>query len=198
MDVSVVISAKSREHVLSTESLPDDVEDVVVATEPGPSHARNAGIRRAEHDVLVLLDDDLRFETSWFEQFAGKVADHPERVYAARGDGLLTTVEWPDGFDPGMTRVMGFHRRAWQDVGGFKQPDYIAEDPDYGSDTDFLMSAYERGYVVDAIDHEWHHEDEVDEYTTLQNARWLYWLLTRHPRLVAPKILQLIKNGLLG
>lgn len=198
MEVSVVVPTKRREDALSTESIPDAVDEVVVATEPGPSRARNAGIERARNDVIILLDDDLRFDSSWFEAFVEDVTANPQRVYAARGDGLLTTVSWPTGFEPGMTRVMGFHRKVWSDVGGFRQPEYIEDDPDYGSDTDFLMSAYERGYTVEAIDHEWTHEDQVDNYSTAQNAQWLFWLFVNHPKLIAPRLPFLILRGTLG
>lgn len=198
MKVSVIIPTKRRDDSLSTASIPDNVDEVILATEPGPSRARNAGIERAGNDVIVLLDDDLRFGDEWFEEFVEQVQSNPDCVYAARGDGLLASVDWPTGFEPGMTRVMGFYRHVWADVGGFRQPDYIPEDPDYGSDTDFLMSAYEEGYVVKAIDHQWEHEDEVDHYTTYQNAQWLCWLLAHHPRLVAPRTPRLVLNGLVG
>lgn len=197
MEVSVVIPSLSASP-LSADSLPPEVDDVVVASEPGPSVARNAGIERARYDTLVLLDDDVVFEASWFRSLVERVESHPDRVYAARGDGLLTTVDWPAGFVPGMSRVMGFHRRAWEDVGGFEQPDQIPHDPDYGSDTDFLMAVYEAGYTVEGLAHEWDHEDEPDTYSARQHLLWLLWLAWHHPRLVGPRVPTLILNGLRG
>lgn len=197
MDVSVVIPAKDEASVLTTESLPDTVDDVLVSTVPGPSCARNDGIIRAEHDRIVVMDDDLRFDPSWFECLADRVADNPDYVYAARGTGILADLSWPQGFEPGITRVMACHKHVWDDVGGFDSPNQIPSDPDYGSDTDFLMSAYERGYTVEGIEHEWTHEDETDSYTTLQNLSWLVWLTSRHVSLVGPRIPQLLRRWLL-
>lgn len=198
MNVSVVIPTKDKTDVLTTSSLPDAVDDIVISTVAGPSRARNDGIRQAEHDYIVVMDDDLRFEASWFEGLVERLAANTGCVYAARGTGILAELSWPSGFEPGITRVMAFHRQVWEDVGGFDSPERIPEDPDYGSDTDFLMSAYERGYTVEGIEHEWVHEDETDSYTTLQNLSWLAWLTSRHARLVGPQIPQLLRRWLLA
>jgi len=198
MDVSVVIPSGTTEDLLTVESLPDDVDEVVVSTVDGPSRARNDGIERATNDLLVLLDDDLRFEESWFHDLVERTRRAPDVVFAAEGTGLLEAVSWPEGFASGMTRVMTMHRHVWADVGGFRRPGQVASDPDYGSDTDFLMSAYELGYEVRGLAHEWEHHDEPDEYTLLQNARWLLWLARRHPRLVGPRLPALLYRKLTG
>lgn len=191
MNVSVVVPS-ARESVLTLDSVPEEV-DVEVRRDEGLNRARNAGVEAAAHDVVVVLDDDLAFEAAWFRAFVERVAANPETVFAARGTGILPEVGWPSGFEPGLGRVMGFHREAWRAAGGFP------ESRSHGGDTDFLMSAHEAGYEVRAVDHEWdHRDDEEDVYTLLDNVEWLLFLLRRHPGLVAPRLPALAAAKLRG
>lgn len=191
MNASVVVPS-ARETVLTVDSVPDGV-DVEVRRDEGLNRARNAGVEAADDDVVVILDDDLAFEGAWFRAFVERVAANPGTVFAARGTGILPEVRWPSGFEPGLGRVMGFHREAWRAAGGFP------ESRSHGGDTDFLMSAYEAGFDVRAVDHEWDHvDDEEDVYTLLDNVEWLLFLLRRHPRLVGPRLPALVATKLGG
>ena len=181
--ISVVIPS-NRERVLTTDSVPDrpDVE-VQVRRDEGLNRARNAGVANASHDVVLILDDDLVFEGVWFERVIDRIAAEPRTVVTVRGTGILPQVSWPDGFTPGMGRVMGFRKDVWRDAGGFPVP------CSHGGDTDFLMSAFEAGYTVVGIEHEFEHrDDDEDHYNFLDNIRWLATLMRRHPRLVGPRL----------
>lgn len=191
MTVSVVVPS-AREHVLTVESIPDreDVE-VQIRRDDGLNHARNEGVRAATHDAIVILDDDLVFDPEWFDELCRKVHDRPDTLWTALGTGILPTVSWPEGFTPGMGRVMGFRRQLWDDAGGFPVP------CSHGGDTDFMLSAFEAGYDVRPLAHEWEHrDDEIDTYDLLDNVRWLWFLLKRHPKLVGPRLPSLLLKKL--
>jgi glycosyltransferase involved in cell wall biosynthesis len=181
--VSVVVPT-ARESTPTLDAVADDGGvDLHVRRDEGLNRARNAGVREATHDAVVLLDDDLAFSQEWFDDLARRVRANGDTVYTARGTGILPEVDWPDGFTPGMGRVMGFQRATWQAAGGFPAPCA------HGGDTDFLLSAHESGRDVVGIDHDWEHrDDEVDQYSLRDNLRWLWFLLRRHPRLVAPRL----------
>ncbi|PSQ39141.1 hypothetical protein BRD13_04220 [Halobacteriales archaeon SW_5_70_135] len=181
--VSVVVPT-ARESTPTLDAVPDDDGvDLRVRRDEGLNRARNAGVREAAHDAVLLLDDDLVFSGAWFDGLTRRVRANPDTVYTAQGAGILPEVDWPDGFTPGMGRVMGFHRATWRAVDGFPVPCA------HGGDTDFLMSAHESGRDVVGIDHDWEHrDDDVDRYGLTDNLRWLWFLLWRHPRLVAPRL----------
>ncbi|PSQ16660.1 hypothetical protein BRD00_10390 [Halobacteriales archaeon QS_8_69_26] len=191
MTVSVVVPS-AREQVLTPDSLPSAV-DRQIRRDEGLNRARNAGVADAAHDSIVILDDDLEFSEEWFRGLCDRLERHPDTVFTARGTGVLPRLSWPSGFEPGMGRVMAFHRDVWRDVGGFPEP------CSHGGDTDFLMSAYENGYTVTGIDHEWQHlDDEEDVYSLSDNLGWLWFLTRRHTRLVAPRLPSLLVTKLGG
>jgi glycosyltransferase involved in cell wall biosynthesis len=191
MTVTVVVPT-ARQSVLTVDSLPDDVP-VEIRRDEGLNRARNAGVEAAETGAVIIMDDDLAFEEDWFRSFVRRVEENPDVVFAARGTGILPEVRWPTGFEPGLGRVMGFHREAWRATGGFPVPCA------HGGDTDFLISAYEHGYDVVAIDHEWdHRDDEEDVYSLADNLAWLWFLLRRNPRLVGPRLPALLATKLGG
>lgn len=189
--ISVVIPS-NRQDVLTIESIPDDFEDVQVRRDRGLNRARNAGVKDAVHERVVVADDDLVFDGDWFRELV-QGASVNTTVYAAEGTGILPTVEWPDRFEPGIGRLMIFSKTAWRAAGSFPEP------CSHGGDTDFLMSAYEQGYRVEAISHEWeHHDDDIDDYLLRDNLTWLWFLFRRHPRLVGPRLPALACRKVVG
>lgn len=44
-----------------------DLEVLPVPERRGPAHARNLGVRRATHDVVAFLDDDVVVPVTWYE-----------------------------------------------------------------------------------------------------------------------------------
>lgn len=186
--VSVVVPT-IRDSAPTLECVPDDGGvDVVVRRDEGLNRARNQGVRAAEEDAILLLDDDLVFSEEWFDGLARLVRARPRSVFTAHGTGILPQLQWPEGFTPGMGRVMGFNRETWRDIGGFPTP------CDHGGDTDFLMSAYEADRRIVSLEHEWEHrDDEIDQYTFWNNIDWLWFLLRRHPALLIPRIPGLVR-----
>ena len=187
MGLSVVVPS-NRDRILTTESIPDheDIE-VLVRRDPGLNRARNAGVEAARHEAILILDDDLVFETDWLLDRKATLENDDDSVYTALGTGILPRLSWPDGFTPGMGRVMGFHRRIWAEAGGFPEP------CSHGGDTDFLMSAFEAGHHVVPLDHDWEHrDDDVDRYGLRDNLSWLWFLCRRHPKLVGPRLPELL------
>jgi hypothetical protein len=56
-----------------------------------------------------------------------------------------------------------------------------------------MMSAFEAGYEVRPLEHEWdHHDDDIDIYDSVDNLRWLWFLLKRHPKLVGSRLPSII------
>jgi hypothetical protein len=181
-DLTVVIPT-NREENFTLASLPDAVESVV-ATEEGLNVARNRGIERADTDWIALVDDDVTFParlTAW-------LLDSMHR-------GHLVGLEdyWPMEYVLG--RFMLFHRSLWSRVGGFD------ESRPHGGDTDFCLRALDAGAsVVRLPRHLVPHHDAASDLPTSTHAEWLWYLLRRHPRRVAPKALKLVgrKVGLLS
>jgi GT2 family glycosyltransferase len=60
-------------------------------TRPGLSYARNAGVRRASGDVVVMTDDDVVAPPTWLERLTAPFAD--ERVGAVTGNVLPRELE---------------------------------------------------------------------------------------------------------
>lgn len=180
MDVSIVIPS-NRSEVLTVNSIPEGFDDVQIRRDRGLNRARNAGVENAEHRWIVIADDDLEFDPDWFRSRLQQCTLE-STVYAAAGTGIFTQVDWPEGFQPGLGRMMIFSVDAWRDAGGFPTP------CSHGGDTDFLMSAFEVGYRVEVFPHRWEHRDEDDEYSFHDNLSWLWFLFRRHPRLIGPRL----------
>ncbi len=119
----------------------DSAGDVPVAgavrvDEAGASRARNAGWRRAAHDVVAFLDDDVRIAAGWRDalepalagvDFAcGRVAVPPAQAGAERP--VAVTPDVPEQLlDPEATDVLGVsanlvvRRPVLDAVGGFDE-----------------------------------------------------------------------------
>jgi hypothetical protein len=180
-NVTVVIPT-NREDNYTMESLPPAVE-TVVATDDGLNVARNRGIEAVETDWVVLVDDDVSFParlTAWL-------------VDAMHEDHLVGLEDyWPNREVLG--RFMLFHRSLWRRVGGFD------ESRRHGGDTEFCLRCRKAGArIVRLPRHLIPHHDAASDLPTGEHAEWLWYLLRRHPRFVAPRAAKLVlrKLGLL-
>lgn len=188
MRASIVVpTIRSESPTLETLAV-FNLPDVEVIEQRDPrslNHARNAGVREAASDHVLVLDDDLSFDRAWLEDRLDESSrSATERaIWGAAGTGILTEVDWHGtGFRPVLGRVLVFDRAAWQAAGGF--PDGLH----HGGDTVFAMRAARAGWEVRQLDHRFRHHDEADEYSTFENAMWLWTLLRHAPRLVGPRI----------
>ncbi|MDQ3849491.1 MAG: glycosyltransferase [Actinomycetota bacterium] len=138
----------------------------------GVSHARNAAIAAARHDVLVFTDDDVLVEPDWLGRLVDALLAAPPRtavtgaVLPATTDGYVPSVTHrtrPEVFsgrpfaDPLFSNNMALRRRAFQDVGLFDERFGAgavfanAEDNDFGYR--LLEAGYGIAFVPDAVLH---------------------------------------------
>lgn len=181
-DLTLVIPT-NRERNFTGQTAPDWL-DVVIADDEGLNVARNAGVRRADTDWVLIADDDVTFPTRLVTALLD--AAHP---------GHLIGLEdyWPMEYILG--RFMLFHRSLWRAVGGFDSS------RPHGGDTDFAIRCEKAGArVVRLPRHLVPHHDSASDFSTPRHAEWLWYLTRRHPRTVAPKAAKLVlrKVGLLS
>jgi glycosyltransferase involved in cell wall biosynthesis len=145
----------------------------VLSRSVGLSRARNEALATASHDLLVIIDDDMFVQTSWFGTFTRALIEAGPRTVIT-GRVLPTAPEVPHGFAPtvavreaaalyqgriGTEVLAGGHmaafRSAFEEVGGFDErlgagslfP--AADDNDLGYR--FLEAGYRIAYVPDAV-----------------------------------------------
>lgn len=163
-DVSVIIPS-IKEEVLTLESIPAEVERRVVRRGT-LNEARNLGVERAEHDQVVVLDDDISFSEAFFWGLV-------DRIERGR---LVGYPDWDYGLVAG--RVMAFHRDDWEQVGGFDE--FLRS---HMGDTEFALKFIHAGNEVeqidpDAIDHEPH-----DRTVSTWDRTWrTLYLAAKYPR----------------
>lgn len=167
--VSVVIPTLSDDP-LTLESLPADVERHV-ERDGTLNEARNRGVRRAETDVVAVLDDDLVFDADLLDQWTDRVDEET----------LLGLADWDYGWVAG--RVMVFHTSLWEAAGGF--------DERLGShmgDTKFALDVLAAGGELERIPREVVYHEPHDRDITAWDHVWRgLYLATQHP-LKAPYI----------
>lgn len=114
--------------------------DTVVRLDlPGVDRARNAGWRKAAHDVLLFTDDDVVVTAGWADAFVAAIAAHPEvgfvtgRIDSPPGQPLprrevaLKRELEPQVFDRASIRNLGHsasmatRRAVLERVGGFDE-----------------------------------------------------------------------------
>lgn len=169
-DVSVVIPS-IKDDVLTLESIPEDIP-VSVEREGSLNEARNRGVRNADTDIVVILDDDIAFSETLFNALVEEVEE----------DVLLGVADWEFGLVAG--RVMIFYKSLWRDVGGFDE-----RLRSHNGDTDFSLRAHDAGYSVETVPRDlFYHEDHERSITTWDRAWRLAYLCGKHAR-YAPYIL---------
>lgn len=182
-DISVVIPT-ARDKIITTDTVPPETE-VVVRRDEGLNVARNAGVKAADNDWIVIADDDIDFPT---ETVTETIAEIDEQTLAGLAD--FPPLRWIIG------RLMIFHRDLWREVGGFDESRH------HGGDTDFAIRVERHGGRVvqlsrEAVPH--YDEDTGEGMDTLGHLEWMWYLTRRHPRKFGPVAAQLIgqKVGLL-
>lgn len=120
------------------------------------SEGRNAAIRKAGHDVILVTDAGVRLDSGWAEALASPLlgeqadvdvvsgfflADSQTPFEAAMGATVLPALEdiQPEKFLPS-SRSVAFRKAAWAAVGGY--PEWL----DYSEDLVFDMRLHEQGY----------------------------------------------------
>lgn len=179
-DVTVVVPT-ARETIHTTETVPDEAE-CLIRRDEGLNVARNAGVRAASNDWIVIADDDIEFP-------ARTVAETIERMDRTDLAGLadFPPLRWVIG------RLLIFHVDCWRAVGGFDESRH------HGGDTDFAIRVAKHGGEVIRLDRERvpHYDDETGwGMSTAEHLEWLAYLTRRHPRQFGPIAARLVVGKL--
>lgn len=179
-DISVVVPT-IRDEITTLDTVPDEA-DVQVRRDEGLNVARNAGVRSATNDWIVIADDDIEFPA---ETVGDTVERIDERTLAGLAD--FAPLRWVIG------RLMIFHRDLWAVVGGFDESRH------HGGDTDFAIRVEKRGGTVVRLDRDAVPHYDVDTghaMSTREHAEWLAYLTRRHPLRFGPVAAKIVANRL--
>ena len=138
--------------------------DLVVLRLPanrGPAAARNAGMRRASHDIIAFTDNDCVVTPTWARRMHRYMQDAPPRIAGvggrvlALGDDVLSRYyTYHKILDPWLdhgrwlyvvTANAAFRRSALQEVGGFDADIRVPG----GEDPGLCFKLLERGYRLE-------------------------------------------------
>jgi len=138
--------------------------DLVIERLPanrGPAAARNAGIRRASHDIIAFTDNDCVVSPTWARRIHRYMQDAPPRIAGvggrvlALGDDMLSRYHtYHKILDPWLdhgrwlyvvTANAAFRRSALEDVGGFDADIRVPG----GEDPGLCFKLLERGYRLE-------------------------------------------------
>lgn len=170
-DFEVVIPTIAEE-VLTLESVPDEVP-VTVEREGTLNEARNRGVRNADSEVVMIMDDDIAFPPELLRDLAEHAAPNT----------LIGLADWDYGWIAG--RVMIFYRDMWEDVGGFDETLRS-----HMGDTEFALKALSNGYHLERLPRElFYHEDHERSITTRDHVWRLPYLCVKYPR-YAPTLIR--------
>lgn len=177
-DITVVIPTVRDENITSN-NLPRGIE-IVVRRDEGLNVARNAGVRAASNEWIVIADDDIEFPT---ETVTNTIDQIDKQTLAGLAD--FDPLRWVIG------RLLIFHRDLWRHVGGFDETRH------HGGDTDFAIRVEKSGGQVLRLDRESvpHHDvDTGESMDPMEHLEWLTYLTRRHPRDFGPVALKIMIN----
>src|SRR5215831_4061230 len=97
----VIVDQSDTQHVDLSRWKPNRECDLRYLWKPsaGLSRGRNEGIAAAQHDLLVILDDDMFVAANWFGTFVRALLEAGSRTVVT-GRVLATDPEVPRGFAP--------------------------------------------------------------------------------------------------
>lgn len=159
---------------------------------PGAARARNIGWRRARHDVVAFIDDDVRVSPVWAEGMAAGLAAHPEAAFmtgrlevppeessrrpvALKDDVVAHVLDFDyDGDTPGHSANLAARRYALEAVNGFDERFGAGADFRGAEDLDLFDRLYAAGLTgrYEPAANGWHQQwREKSELITLD---WAY------------------------
>lgn len=164
MEFEVVIPS-IKEHVKTLDSIPQNITTHVIR-DGTLNEARNAGVERADSDVVIIMDDDIAFEESKLYDIANRVTPTTLIGVAEEIVGLV------------LGRMMAFHKDLWESVGGFDE-----RLRSHNGDTDFAIKAVKKGFHLERVPQYWFdHEEHPRSITPFDWAWRLAYLCLKHPR----------------
>lgn len=110
----------------------------VRADAPGASLARNIGWRRAEHDLIAFIDDDVLVDEQWAKQLKASFDEFPDAAFVtgridrpavrhgeyfapSTDHASAATIDADAEFDPGHSANLAVRRSALEGVAGFDE-----------------------------------------------------------------------------
>jgi len=163
-----VIPSKGNKRPITLESVPDEIETCVVS-QGNRSEARNIGAEKTTGDVLVFMDDDIRFT----EDF---LATRVQRITPGQVTGLEDY-----GLGYLLTRFMIMHRDTFEQIGGFD------ETLNHMEDTEFCIRAEKAGFPILPLDQRAvTHIPHQNDVTTADRLKSLLYLTQKHPKQAIP------------
>ncbi|WP_251328598.1 glycosyltransferase family 2 protein [Haloplanus pelagicus] len=170
-----------REDNVTFDTIPSEAERIIRRDE-GLNVARNAGVRSATNDWIVIADDDIEFPTETVAETLDRLDD-----WTLAGLRDFEPLRWVIG------RLLIFHRNLWERVGGFDESRH------HGGDTDFAIRVEKAGGRIyhldrDAVPH--HDVDTGESMAPLAHLEWLLYLTRRHPRRFGPVAVRIVLGRL--
>lgn len=175
-DYTVVVPS-NRETLHTPAGVPDEME-VMIRRDDGINTARNAGVRAAKHQWVVLTDDDIDFPRDMVESTLREM-----RKEDLAGLHDFEPLRWVIG------RLMIFHKDLWEAVGGFD------ESREHGGDTDFAIRAEKLGGRILRLNRESVRHYDVDTGDGMRlfgHVKWTLRLLLEHPLVFSPVVARLV------
>lgn len=180
-DVSIVVPT-IRNGGVTFETVPEAAE-LIVRRDDGLNVARNAGVRAASNDWIVIADDDIEFPA---EKVADVIQTSDKRTLSGLAD--FPPLRWVIG------RLMIFHRALWEEVGGFD------ETRPHGGDTDFAIRVEKVGGTIIRLDREAvpHHDTDTGITMSMSaHLEWVAYLTRRHPVVFGPIGARILFQGVI-
>lgn len=179
-EVTVVIPT-ARDELITPDTVPASAE-LIIRRDDGLNVARNAGVREATNDWVVIADDDIEFP-------ADLVSDTIDVIDRQTLAGLedFPPLRWVIG------RLLIFHRDLWETVGGFDERRH------HGGDTDFAIRVEKHGGTIRRLDRlaiPHHDEDTGLSMPATAHLEWVLYLLRRHPVQFTPVAMRLVARRL--
>lgn len=162
--VEVVIPT-IKEDVLTLDSIPESIPTHVIRTGT-LNQARNIGVGKCDSDIVVIMDDDIKFSSEFFEYLIN--ISEPDKLIglADREFGLI------------LGRTMVFFKSLWERLGGFNE-----KLKSHNGDTDFAIRAHKQGYDVVRLPENIVFHKEHERSVTLYDRLWrILYLSIKYPR----------------
>ncbi|MCS3824353.1 glycosyltransferase involved in cell wall biosynthesis [Salinibacter ruber] len=193
MRIEVIVTANActdGTHAKVVEIAENFPFDLIIAeeSEPGQNHARNKCLQKANGEILAFVDDDVRFDEDWILGLVNVFERYNADVVGGRTKLWWGAVDKPDWFRPRLSPIlagydrgeevkevglpgpvganMAFHRRVYEEIGGFHTAIQDEDNPLYrGNEVEYLQRAADAGfngyYAPDALVYHWVSPDRV-------------------------------------
>jgi glycosyltransferase involved in cell wall biosynthesis len=161
----------------------------------GLSSARNAGIRAATGDYILMLDADDKIHPEYIARAVAALDNNPGLAYLschAQNFGIYTHPYLPVGFVPALMSFLNtdgkcanvYRREVFARCGGYDEEMVSYED------WDFLLTIYEQGLEGDVLPDEFflyrrHYDSMVFQVADPLRAELIQYMMVKHQKFLA-------------